>query len=434
MRCGVLSDMRIAFRNGVGAFWYNFMSFRSGTLRRRLDRYRMVATAFLTAFLLLPAAWASAQDTSAQEQRKKQLEHEISLINEKLSETNASSRNALSSLALVNKKIENRKELLAQSRKTERAYSDRIYLKQREINKMQSRLDTLSSHYEKLVLSAYRHRDTRLWYMYILSSDNIGQAYRRYGYFKSLSASISEESRKVVAAKEELEKERNELSALKNEAAAVSASISAELKSLEKDQAQAQKLVTTLNRQKSKYTKQLDAKRAEVRRLNAQIESMLRSAVRSGKSSSASGSKNKTVIDVKLDAEFSKNKGKLPWPVEGVVVEHFGQNYHPVYKNVKLPYSNGVSIETRKNESARAIFDGEVQQIVVVPGYNQCVLVRHGSYFSFYCKLKNVSVKAGQKVKVGDVIGTVDTIGGDTQLHLQIWREMTPQNPELWLK
>ena len=159
---------------------------------------------------------------------------------------------------------------------------------------------------------------------------------------------------------------------------------------------------------------------------------MLRSAVRSGKGSSAS--KNKTVIDEKLDAEFSKNKGKLPWPVEGFIVEHFGQNYHPVYKNVKLPYSNGVSIETRKNVAAHAIFDGEVQQIVVVPGYNQCVLVRHGSYFSFYCKLKNVSVKAGQKVKVGDVIGTVDTIGGDTQLHLQIWKEMTPQNPELWLK
>lgn len=409
MRCGVLSDMRIAFRS------------------------RCFLAAFLTAFLMLPGWWVSAQDTSAQEKRKKQLEQEISLINEKLSETNANSRNALSSLALVNKKIENRKELLAQSRKTERAYSDRIYLKQREINKMQSRLDTLSSHYEKLVLSAYRHRDTRLWYMYILSSENLGQAYRRYGYFKSLSSSIAEESRKVIAAKEELEKERNELSALKNEAAAVSASISAELKSLEKDQAQAQKLVTTLNRQKSKYNKQLEAKRSEVRRLNAQIESMLRSAVRSGKSSS-SASKNKTVIDEKLDAEFSKNKGKLPWPVEGVIVEHFGQNYHPVYKNVKLPYSNGVSIETRKNEAVHAIFDGEVQQIVVVPGYNQCVLVRHGSYFSFYCKLKNVSVKAGQKVKVGEVIGTVDTIGGDTQLHIQIWKEMTPQNPELWLK
>lgn len=404
-----LSNMRIAFRN------------------------RCFLAAFLTAFLMLSAGWVSAQDTSAQEKRKKQLEREISLINEKLSETNANSRNALSSLALVNKKIENRKELLAQSRKTERAYSDRIYLKQREINKMQSRLDTLSSHYEKLVLSAYRHRDTRLWYMYILSSENLGQAYRRYGYFKSLSSSIAEESRKVIAAKEELEKERNELSALKNEAAAVSASISAELKSLEKDQAQAQKLVTTLNRQKSKYNKQLEAKRSEVRRLNAQIESMLRSAVRSGKSSS-SASKNKTVIDEKLDAEFSKNKGKLPWPVEGVIVERFGQNYHPVYKNVKLPYSNGISIETRKNEAAHAIFDGEVQQIVVVPGYNQCVLVRHGSYFSFYCKLKNVSVKAGQKVKVGEVIGTVDTIGGDTQLHIQIWKEMTPQNPELWLK
>lgn len=393
----------------------------------------IIAATATVAALLFGGIRASSQDTSAQEQRKKQLEQEIRLINSKLSETTASSRDALSSLTLVNKKISNRKELLAQSRRTERAYSDRIYLKQREINRMQARLDTLSLHYEKLVMSAYRNRDTRLWYMYILASEDLGQAYRRYGYFKSLASSIDAESKKIIAAKEEIEKEKAELSALKKEAAAVSASIHGELKSLEKDQQESKKLVSSLNRQKAKYQKQLAAKRAEVLKLNAEIESMLRAAVKKNKTA-ASGSKNKTVVDEKLDAEFSRNKGKIPWPVEGVIVERFGQNYHPVYKNVKLPYNNGVSIETHRNETVRAIFDGEVQQIVVIPGYNQCVLVRHGSYYSFYCKLKTVSVKAGQKIRVGDSIGIVDTIGGSTQLHLQIWKEMTPQNPEIWLK
>ena len=82
----------------------------------------------------------------------------------------------------------------------------------------------------------------------------------------------------------------------------------------------------------------------------------------------------------------------------------------------------------------KAVFDGEVRQIVVMPGYNKCVLVQHGNYFTFYCKLKYCSVKAGDKVKTGQKIGSVDTIAGQTELHFQVWKEQTPQNPEQWLR
>ena len=81
-----------------------------------------------------------------------------------------------------------------------------------------------------------------------------------------------------------------------------------------------------------------------------------------------------------------------------------------------------------------AVFEGEVKQIVVMPGYNKCILVQHGNYFSFYCKMGWVTVKAGDKVKTGQVLGTVETIGGETQLHFQIWSGRTPQNPETWLR
>ena len=67
-------------------------------------------------------------------------------------------------------------------------------------------------------------------------------------------------------------------------------------------------------------------------------------------------------------------------------------------------------------------------------GERICVLVQHGNYFSFYCKLKSTSVKAGDKVKTGQKIGTVDTINGETKLHFQIWQNQKPQNPELWLR
>ena len=46
----------------------------------------------------------------------------------------------------------------------------------------------------------------------------------------------------------------------------------------------------------------------------------------------------------------------------------------------------------------------------------------------------DVSVKKGDKVKTGQSLGTVDTIGDETQLHFQIWSGKNPQNPETWLR
>ena len=113
---------------------------------------------------------------------------------------------------------------------------------------------------------------------------------------------------------------------------------------------------------------------------------------------------------------------------------HFAFYYHPVYTKLKLPFNNGISIAVSEGTEVVAVFDGVVKQIVVMPGYNQCVLVQHGGYFSFYCKLKNTRVKAGDKVKLGQVIGEVDRINNVSQLHFQIWKGTKPQNPQLWLR
>ena len=87
-----------------------------------------------------------------------------------------------------------------------------------------------------------------------------------------------------------------------------------------------------------------------------------------------------------------------------------------------------------KGEKIRSVFDGVVQQVMVIPGFNQCVMVDHGNYFTLYCKLRSVDVKAGEKVKTGQVLGEIDTINGQTQLHFELWQGSTPQNPESWLK
>lgn len=375
-----------------------------------------------------------AQDTSAQEQKKERLEREIELINRQLSSTNSKSRSALATYDLVSKKVSNRQALLRESRRKERECADKIYLKQREINKLQESYDTLAAHYDRLVLGAYKNRDARIWYMYILASDDLSQAYRRYGYFKSLASQIGEEARRMEDARAKLEAERDELQKLRVEQKVVTQNTQKELGKLQSEQAESKALVGKLKKEKSKYQKELAAKRKQVEALDREIARLVREAMNGGTASGAGKKTNKMVIDEKLAAEFSKNKGKLPWPAAGPVVDAFGERYHPVYKNVKLPKNNGVGIALRPGTSVKCVFDGVVKQVLVMPGYNQCVLVQHGNYFTFYCKLKNVVVKSGQKVKTGQDIGTVDTINRETQLHFQIWKDTTPQNPESWLK
>ena len=87
-----------------------------------------------------------------------------------------------------------------------------------------------------------------------------------------------------------------------------------------------------------------------------------------------------------------------------------------------------------RGAQAHAVFDGTVSQVALIPGYNQCVIVQHGSYFTLYCKLKTVGVKVGDKVKTGQVLGVVDTISGEDQFHFELWKERAPQNPENWLR
>lgn len=381
------------------------------------------------ALALCQGVVSSAQDTREYEKKKARLEADIAMLDRQLSENASKSRSELSRLTLVRAKISGRKDMIRASDRQIRKYSDNIYLTQKQINRLDARLDTLSDYYGKLIRNAYKNRDGRVWYMYILASDDLGQAFRRYSYFKNLSVQTKVQADKIRATREELEDRKDTLRRLKAEAEEVRDAREKELESLRQEEEAAEVIIAQLRKNKSKYEKELAAKKKQVQALEKEIKRIIDEAMAAEKSKGG-----KAVIDYTLAAEFSKNKGKLPWPVEGVVVDRFGQHYHPVFTHVKLPFNNGVTIATAQGAEVRAVFDGVVKQIVVMPGYNQCVLVQHGNYFTFYCKLKSTSVKSGDKVRTGQKIGTVDTISGETQLHFQVWQGSKPQNPQTWLR
>ncbi len=391
-------------------------------------RLRLVP--WMTLLLLLPLT-VLGQDISQQTSRKKKIEEEIQFIDRQLADNRNQQSRQLSNINLTQKKIESRKALIQTLNEEIKSLNDQIRSHNQEIDRLQNKLDTLQFYYEDMLLKAYKNRDSRVWFMYLLSSKDLNQGYRRWAYLKSFKTTIRKEAESIRQTEAQIRSEKEKLSALrlKSEQSKKEQESAQEL--LRQEEKAAQANLKSLQKKEKTYRKQLQTKKKEVEKLNKEIERILAEAVKEQKTNEKKGIQ----IDAALSSQFSKNKGKLPWPVtRGVVVEKFGQHNHPAFKHIKLPFNNGVNISTDRDAEVYAIFDGVVKQVLVMPGYNQCVLVQHGEYFTFYCKLKRVTVKSGEKISIGTQIGQVDQGEEGPILHFQLWKGTEKQNPEHWLK
>lgn len=394
------------------------------------------------AVLLLSGTVLQAQDTAKQESRRDALRKEIAQLEQQLKENASKSNNAMTELKLVRKQVATRRELVAESEREIRALSDTIAARQAAAERLRERLATMESYYRKLIRNAYKNRDARVWYSLLLSSKNFGQATRRYVYLRDLSGTMNSQARRLQAMRRALEDDLARLTMLKEEAEAVRKAREQDLQSLRQEELRSDRLVADLQKDTNRYQKELNTKRKQVEALNREIERIIAQAVEEARKKEAASKQQgnrqtttkSTQQDIKLSGEFAANKGKLPWPADGPVVETFGKHNHPVYTTLVMPANNGVNIGLSPDAEVKAVYDGEVKRIIVMPGYGRCILVQHGDYFTFYCKLGHVDVKNGDKVKTGQTLGRIDTIDGQTELHFEVWKEKEPENPELWLR
>ena len=378
----------------------------------------------VVAVLLIGTVAAAAQGTTGKKSTIDRLKEEIRFIDKELKATTTKHKESYNQLLLLQKKSASRKKLVEESDLAIKDLQGQIYQKDREIHSLQNQIDTLEKYYSSLVYNTYKNRDNRVWLMYLLASENPGQGYRRFAYLKNLSATLNAESRQIILAKEQLARQKDTLTQMYNEAGQLKREREKEYSTLKSEEQKTRSMVNTLAKDKKKYKAELDRKRKEMARLNSEVKKAV------GKELS-----KKDKIDYTVSGKFEQNKGKIPWPVQGVVTEQFGVQKHPLYKNITLPENNGITITAKKGSEVRCSFEGVVKQIMIMPGYGHCVLVQHGEYFTFYCKLGKTSVKAGQKVKAGDLLGSLEVTEEDnSQLHFQIWKGSVKQNPAVWLQ
>lgn len=380
--------------------------------------------------LLLPAA-VIAQNVSEQEKKKRQIEQEIEFLDTQLASTLKKKSANTNELNFIRRKIANRKKLLTQIESEIKSINLEMLRKELEINRLKGSLGELKREYSKLVYTAYKNRDQSAWLMYVLASDNLNQGYRRWAYFKEFNRSMQNRAAQIKKTADQIDSEVENLEKMKQNSLKAQDQKSKEFQKLQNDELGAKRTISQLTQKEKDVRKQLDEKRREVERLNREIERILAEAVKEKKSVDY----KETAADRQLSDKFELNRGKLPWPVKrGAVIEEFGQHNHPVFKNIKLPFNNGVNIATDLNAEVFSVFDGVVKQVLVMPGYNQCVLVQHGNYYTFYCKLERVKVKAGSRVKTGESLGTLAAADEKSSvIHFQLWNGMDKQNPENWI-
>ena len=382
---------------------------------------------FFILTVALAAALSCGQPLLAQDSGKKasiaRLKEEIKFIDNELKAASSKHKASYNQLLLLQEKSASRKKLVEESDVAIRDLNGQIYQKDLEISSLQARLDTLQQYYSNLVYNTYKNRDGRIWLMHLLSSENLGQGYRRFSYLRNLSQTMSLNAKEIMAVKDSLTQEKAQLTQMYNQAGELKREREKEYTALKSEEKKTQAVVNTLAKDKKKYKAELDRKRKEMERLNREVQRAV------GKELT-----KKDKIDYSVSGRFEQNKGKIPWPVRGVVTERFGVQKHPIYKNITLPANDGITITTQKGSEVKCVFDGIVKQIMIMPGYGHCVLVQHGEYFTFYCKLASARVKSGQKVKAGETLGKLEAADDDSsQLHFQIWKGNTKQNPSLWL-
>ncbi|AKU68316.1 peptidoglycan DD-metalloendopeptidase family protein [Prevotella fusca JCM 17724] len=175
--------------------------------------------------------------------------------------------------------------------------------------------------------------------------------------------------------------------------------------------------------------REAEANRVAVeRKADADRERAAREAA-AARASAAESNDMLSSADRAITGNFANNRGRLPMPLSGKIVSHFGQYNVAGMSNIRLN-NDGINIKGAPGSAVRSVFMGEVSGVFMAGGMS-VVMVRHGIYISVYANLGSVSVSKGQKVGTGQTIGTVGKTG---ILQFQLRKETAKLNPEQWLR
>lgn len=141
------------------------------------------------------------------------------------------------------------------------------------------------------------------------------------------------------------------------------------------------------------------------------------------------------LLDLLFQPSFFEQKGQLPPPVQGRMVQGFGLIKNEAHKVVLSHKGQFYSAEL--GSPVKAIFNGTVAFADEVPGFGKTLILDHGDhYYSVYSHTRNLQVTTGEEVKQFQVLAQVGDAGASqgSGIYFEVRHFSEPADPKVWMK
>lgn len=389
---------------------------------------------FSIVFLL--SVLTNAQSLDELRKKKEKTNEQIKYTTRLLEEARKNEKQTLNKYKILNKQIELRTNLITGINSEVGVLGEFIDQNAWLVSSLNTDLEELKKEYANLILFAQKNQTNYSKVLFVLSSNSFNQAYKRLMYLKQYTEYRKKQAELIQWIRDLIQVKVKNLERQKTEKETLLQAKKREADQLNKEKKQQGQYLTSLQKKQKEFERKLREQQKIEAQLSREIQRIIDEEVNKAKQSGKAGYEM-TPEQKLVSGQFEQNKRRLPWPVDrGVITDHFGVHEHPVLKNIQVR-NNGIDISTAEGAKARSVFAGEVSRVFTVTGGNWAVIIRHGKYLSVYSNLVNVQVKAGDKVSVKQILGTIgtDDSGDDnkTVLKFQIWKENVKMNPEEWI-
>jgi septal ring factor EnvC (AmiA/AmiB activator) len=408
----------------------------------------------LVLLMIFCASTLQAQSKKQQEleARRQEILKEIKQYNILLTTDKKKEKSMVSLVEDLNNKVRVRQNLIKITNDQANLLTREINSNQKEISSLRDQLTELKQDYAAMVVKSYKSKSEQSRVMFLLSSDNFQQAYKRLQYIRQYTKYQEQQGLEIKGKTEKLQELNISLLQQKKDKEKLIEENRIAKKQLEEDMKEQQVLVASIRKNLSNYTSQIKTKQQEADRIDREIERLIKEAIaeanrianKNNTTSTASSTAKSTGFALTPEAKalavnFEANKGKLSWPVEkGVVKTRYGTQPSPIDPSISIQ-SNGVRIGTEEKAKVRAVFQGTVTAVIASKTGNPTVLIQHGNYFTAYKNLSKVYVKKGDKVSTKQFIGEVFTSTGDNETILSfsifkvVGSDSQTQDPSGWI-
>ncbi len=385
---------------------------------------------FLILILLAGSYVVSGQTRAELEEQRKQALKDIRYVDNMLQKTAEEKSETMSELNMIRRKLMLRENIISGLLEEQELIEGRMELNKLAIDLMEDDIELLVKEYENAIKHAQKVSKGNPELAYILASKDLNQGYKRIRYLQQVAKYRRREAEVIMELKDEVEENKDKLEKDLIQISELKSAEEIQKVNLQNEQTSQRNVINRLSRQENELKRELEQKRKIAEEIEKEIERVIEEEKKRNAMTAM------TPEDELIGDDFSRNMGRLPWPVErGVITSQFGVHDHPVIKGAKIN-SIGVEITSGTREIARSVFKGKVMSVFGISGGNMAVIIRHGKFLTVYQNLVNVKVKPGDEVSAKEYIGDVfyEREGeAKSVIKFMIYEEKEKKDPEKWL-